>query len=68
MTVKLKYPAKVGSVLLPKGTQGITVGISNSPDIAKTFPNLTEKADGYFYICRFPNVTDCLFTKEQLEF
>lgn len=68
MKVILKFPAKVGKILLPKGTEGIVVGISNSPEIAAAFPNLREKTDGYYYICRFPNVSDCLFDLKQLEF
>lgn len=68
MKVKLKYPAKVGKTLLPKGTEGIVVGISNSPSIAEAFPNLREKPDGYYFIVRFPNATDCLFTRDQLLF
>jgi hypothetical protein len=68
MIVKLKYPAKVGKVLLPKGTQGKAIGISNSPQMREQFPNLSERVDGWFYIVRFPDMDDCLFHKDQLEF
>jgi hypothetical protein len=68
MIVKLKYPAKVGKVLLDKGTVGRAIGISNSPSIKETFPNISEKIDGWYVIVRFPNMEDCLFDKNQLEF
>jgi hypothetical protein len=68
MTVRLKYPAKVGKTLLPKGAEGQVIGVSNSPSIRATFPNLCHKDDGYFYIVRFPDLDDCLFHKDQLEF
>jgi hypothetical protein len=67
MKVRLKFPARVGSKILPKGTEGYAKGISNSPRIRETFPNLSERSDGYLYIVKFPDVEDCLFDKSQLE-
>ena len=67
MKATLKYPAKLGGVLLPKGTEGLIIGVSNSPQIAAAFPNLQEKVDGHYYIVRFPNMDDCLFDKKQID-
>jgi hypothetical protein len=68
MKVKLKYPAKLGDVLLPKGTEGVIVSIAESPRMQQAFPGVMHNAVSTMHIVRFPGHEDCLFDKKQLEF
>jgi hypothetical protein len=69
LKVKLKYPAKIGDTLLPKGTEGVVVDISQSPRIQQAFPGIMHNHQvSNMHIVRFPGQEDCLFEKKQLEY
>jgi hypothetical protein len=68
MKVRLRYPAKLGDVLLPKGTEGEVINIADSPRIQQAFPAIAHNKVSTICIVRFPGQEDCLFEKKHLEF
>jgi hypothetical protein len=67
MRFRLRYPVKIGKVKLPKGMEGVIVALSNAQTIRDTFPNLTVKDDGTYYIVKFPDIDECLLDKSQID-
>ena len=73
MTITAKFPistgdGKGGKIIIPKGTKGSALAVSNSVKIKQAFPDLDYKVDGYFYICRFPSFIDeILCDKTQID-
>lgn len=74
MTIKSRLPistgdSKGGKIVIPKGSSGTVLGVSNSVKIKEAFPNLTHKPDGFYYICRFlPYIEEILCSREQIDF
>lgn len=66
MKAILKTQIKIGAEILEKGSEGIIMGVSNSPHIKNEFPNFT-KGNGYYYIIRFPNLPDCLIDTNKVD-
>jgi hypothetical protein len=73
MTATAKHPistgdGKGGKIVIPRGTKGSIIAVSNSKHIAKAFPDMEEKPDGYFYICCFPGyVEEMLCGKNEID-
>ncbi len=63
MKVTARYPIKIGSVMIPAGTTGSIVAITDR--IRSTFPNLRHAADSPYLLVKFPGVLECLVTKAQ---
>ena len=72
MTCIAKFPISMGcgadKVIIPKGTKGHIIAVSNSTKILEQFPNLEEKVDGWFYLCNFLSYVDeILCTLKQID-
>ena len=73
MTIQARVPISTGDgkgskIVIPKGTKGFVVGISNSVKIREAFPHLEHKPDGWYYICNFaPIIDEILCSLQQID-
>lgn len=69
MKIKAKENITINNVVVPKGTDGTSAGVSNSQVIKKEFMQVNGLADGWFYIVLFPSCLPDAFlcNKNQLE-
>lgn len=65
MTVRAKYPIKIGAVLVPAQTVGEVLP-QPTPRILESFPNLKFTENGQMYLVKFPEVPECLVRKDQV--
>lgn len=68
MRVIAKYPIKIGKILIPKGTEGKTKSLAESPEIKDFFTEIKEEINGAYCIVSFPGTKDCLVYPSQLVF
>jgi hypothetical protein len=66
MVAVLRSPLKIKNTVIPKGTQGNVLGVSNSKSVRESYPDL-QNVESWFYIVKFPEQENTLVNKSQID-
>ena len=67
MVAMLRNNLKIKGKIVPKGSIGVVLGVSNSKRIAESYPEIEYKSGEWFYIVQFPDCEKTLLERSKID-
>ena len=67
MVATLRNNLKIKGKIVPKGTAGVVLGVSNSKRIVESYPEIEYKIGDWFYIVQFPDCEKTLLDRAKID-
>jgi hypothetical protein len=67
MVATLRNSIKIKGIVVPKGTTGVVIGVSNSKKIIEAYTEVEHKVSGWFYFVQFPDHEKTLLDRSQID-